>query len=69
MTLEQMIETWERRADGEAAWLAETAPYAQTDQKHLDANTPERAYWHYGYMTALRDVTRMARNDADLSDG
>lgn len=28
-------------------------------QKHLDADSAERAYWHYGYAMALRDVYRM----------
>ncbi len=64
MTLAQMIERWEKRADGQRDWLAENAPYATADQRHLDANTPERAYWHYGYMTALRDVVRMVRGQS-----
>lgn len=51
----------EHRADKQRDWLSENAPYAQADQKHLDAGTPERAYWHYGYMTALRDVVKMMR--------
>ena len=38
------------------AWLDAEAPYTQVDQKHLDADTPERAYWHLGYQIALRDV-------------
>jgi hypothetical protein len=29
--------------------------------KHLDEGTPERAYWHAGYLTAMRDVLRMIR--------
>ncbi len=37
-------------------WMADEAPYVAADQRHLDANTPERAYWHYGYQAALRDV-------------
>lgn len=36
--------------------MAEEAPYVTADQRHLDANTPERAYWHYGYQAALADV-------------
>lgn len=28
-------------------------------KKHLDQGTPERAYWHYGYMVALRDVLKL----------
>jgi hypothetical protein len=41
-------------------WMAEDAPYARADQRHLDSNTPERAYWHLGYETALRDVLKLA---------
>lgn len=26
------------------------------EQRHLDADSPERAYWHYGYLMALRDM-------------
>ena len=40
--------------------LADAAPYAAADQRHLDANTPERAYWHLGYIAALTDVLRRA---------
>ena len=32
---------------------------AVQEQRHLDAGTPEREYWHYGYMVALRDVIRL----------
>ena len=39
--------------------LMEVAPYAFTDGRHLDANTPERAYWHLGYIAALSDALRM----------
>jgi hypothetical protein len=44
------------RLQGIREWMAEEAPYVTADQKHLDANTPERAYWHYGYQAALADV-------------
>lgn len=48
-----------RRRDGIRDWLDEEAPYTVVDQKHLDAHTPERAYWHYGYQAALTDVIDM----------
>lgn len=48
-----------RRRDGIRAWLDEEAPYTAHDQTHLDVNTPERAYWHYGYQAALADVIEM----------
>jgi len=41
-------------------WTAEAAPYATVDQRHLDSNTPERAYWHFGYETALQDILKLA---------
>jgi len=44
------------RLQGIREWMAEEAPYVTADQKHLDANTPERAYWHYGYQVALSDL-------------
>ena len=43
-------------------WLEAEAPYAAFDQKHLDADTPERAYWHYGYQAALTDVLNLLRS-------
>jgi hypothetical protein len=46
----------QQRRDGIRQWLAEEAPYAASDQRHLDASTPERAYWHYGYQSALTDI-------------
>lgn len=53
MTLEERITA---RRDGQKEWLIENAPYCFVDQKHLDENSPERAYWHYGYQAALGDV-------------
>jgi hypothetical protein len=47
-----------KRLDGLRRWLAENAPYTVADQKHLDADTPERAYWHLGYAAALDDILR-----------
>jgi len=46
----------ERRRDGIRQWLEDEAPYIAFDQKHLDAHTPERAYWHLGYQAALTDA-------------
>jgi hypothetical protein len=44
------------RRDGIREWLDDEAPYADSDQRHLDSDTPERAYWHHGYQAALTDV-------------
>jgi hypothetical protein len=31
---------------------------AKQEQRHLEAGTIEREYWHYGYLMALRDVLK-----------
>lgn len=49
----------QRRRDGIREWLDEEAPLAAVEQKHLDADSPERAYWHHGYQAALSDVLDM----------
>lgn len=59
-TLDPKIATAIRsRMQGIREWMADEAPYVTADQRHLDANTPERAYWHYGYQAALGDVLRL----------
>lgn len=40
-------------------WLTANAPHVGQEQKHLDEGSAERAYWHYGYLVALRDVRKM----------
>lgn len=52
-TLEDVLDS--RRKDI-AEWLSNNAPACQHEQRHLDADTDERAYWHYGYMAAMSDV-------------
>lgn len=49
----------EKRRDAIRAWLDDAAPYAAHDQRHLDAHTPEQAYWQYGYQAALNDLLRL----------
>lgn len=55
------IDKFQERADGMKEWLVENAPYIAADQKHLDENTVERAYWHYGYRAALLDVIKLLK--------
>jgi len=49
------IEKMRSRRDGQKEWLKKEAPQIFEEQKHLDKDTPERHYWHYGYMMALDD--------------
>ena len=56
MQHQRNIALLQRRRDGIRQWLDDEAPYTAGDQRHLDHNTPERAYWHHGYQAALDDV-------------
>ena len=50
-----------------ADWLKTNAPQCADDQKHLEEGSQERAYWHYGYMVALRDVLRLMSGEEPFS--
>lgn len=50
-------------------WLADEAPYVSFDQKHLDGGTPEQAYWHLGYLAALRDAMSLINDDTGDKPG
>ncbi len=49
----------EFRAQELERWLTTHAPECMTEQKHLDEGSAERAYWHYGYLSALRDIIKL----------
>lgn len=55
---EPMNERILRRISGIEKWLKESAPECFKEQFHLIEGTQARAYWHYGYMMALKDMTR-----------
>jgi hypothetical protein len=40
-------------------WLDTHAPDCATEQAHRQEGSRERAYWHHGYLTALRDTLIM----------
>lgn len=52
----------ETRRSKLAEWLENHAPECKTEQKHLDAGTEERTYWHFGYLVAIRDVLALIGN-------
>ena len=56
MARKKNISLLRRRRDDIREWLDIEAPFTDVDQKHLDADTPERAYWHHGYQAALADI-------------
>ena len=54
----QDITTIRQKIERASKWLESTAPLCATEQKHLEEGSQERAYWHLGYLAALRDVLR-----------
>ena len=59
MRIEETKRVLLARRDGIQEWLSCEAPYACVDQRHLDAHSPEQAYWHFGYEQALADVLKI----------
>ena len=53
-------DTLEQRIAQLTKWLEENAPDLD-EQRHLDEGSRERAYWHYGYLVALRDLRNLLR--------
>lgn len=51
----------EQRIRDLASWLKENGPEGGLEQKHLQEGSPERVYWHLGYMVALRDTLSLLR--------
>lgn len=51
-----LLQRLRKRCDGQVEWLREHHPEVFNEQKHLNAESAERAYWHFGYAAALRDI-------------
>ena len=64
---ETLAQALDRRIAEQTEWLRENAPYI-AEQKHLDADTPERAYWHYGYVVAMRDIRKALQEPREDND-
>ena len=42
-------------------WLAADRHNCEEDQAHLVEGSAERAYWHHGYLVALRDMLALGK--------
>jgi hypothetical protein len=67
MSIKKNISILRRRRDDIREWLDLEAPFAEVDQRHLDADTPERAYWHHGYQAALADIINLLATQTQKS--
>jgi hypothetical protein len=61
LSLDQAVDD---RIDGLTEWLTQNASQCR-DQAHLNEGSPERAYWHAGYLAALRDLRDVLRGRND----
>ncbi len=59
------VEAIRKQRDAIKRELEDVAPFTFTDHKHLDADTPERAYYHYGYICALSDALRLLEPNSE----
>ena len=49
-----------------AEWMEINAPSCKAEQKHLDDGTEGRAYWHFGYLMAIKDVLALLGGTSTL---
>lgn len=63
-TDQTIVQKLQEREEDLANWLSENAPECSKEQAHLDENTRERVYWHYGYAVAVRDVLALLIGNA-----
>jgi len=57
------------RTKGINKWLTTVGPSCFAEQRHLNPDSIERVYWHYGYMVALSDALRILTGESPLSEG
>ena len=55
----QMRQTLIDEIEALSRWLEQHGSYCQDEKAHLKEGSRERAYWHYGYLVALRDTLAM----------
>ena len=56
------------RADELAEWISESSADLVGEQRQLQVGSREHAYWHYGYMVALRDILRFMADSRMLEE-
>jgi hypothetical protein len=52
-----------KRAEQLRDWLKENGSGCEDAQLHLDEGSPERVYWHYGYLAALNDMLSLLADE------
>jgi Arc/MetJ-type ribon-helix-helix transcriptional regulator len=61
--LGEALDKLTERAKDLEAWLLRDHEAEIKRARHLDKDTRERVYWHYGYASAIRDALRLIVGD------
>jgi hypothetical protein len=48
-------------------WMRQYGSSALREQRHLDRDSIERAYWNYGYLIALQEALALVTDQDDSS--
>lgn len=63
MRIDIIVNKIEKRIKELELWLDENGEDCKEKQSHLVDNLIERIYWHYGYMMALKDISRLINRE------
>jgi hypothetical protein len=60
----ELIKLLRERATHVTEWIQKESPQCFAEQRHLASGTPERVYWHFGYLSALNDISELLSGPA-----
>lgn len=61
--INELVGTLNSKKSNTLEWLNENHPNIFNEQKHLDKDSIEQLYWHYGYYIALKDIIKKIEKD------
>ena len=65
----EVLLTLQARANVASRELRQLSRSGCAEQRHLDADTSEQAYWHHGYHSAVLDVLRQLGSESIDAEG
>lgn len=63
MSFQSVDDTITKRITDLEDWLKDNGDGCKEKQSHL-VDGAERVYWHYGYMMALKDISRFLKQES-----
>jgi hypothetical protein len=69
LNIDEIVSVLQERIEALSRYLKDHAE-CFVEQKHThDHGSPERVYWHYGYLVATRDVLRLLNRNGGTPTG